>query len=59
MKGEKQCPCSDFGRAEPRGFHNVTLVDNTGDAAPPVLRTELGLLRKQWPTSLLVGMSRR
>ena len=47
-------------RAAPRGFHEVTLVDMTGETGPEVSMEEMGLLRRQWPTSpLLTGMSRR
>ena len=45
-------------RATPRGFHNVTLVDLTGETGPTVSMEEMSNLRRQWPTSLLTGMTR-
>ena len=45
--------------AVPRGFHDVTLVDMAGETGPEVLKEEMGYLRRQWPASLLTGMSRR
>ena len=46
-------------RATPMGFHDVTLVDLTGVSGLPVSMGEMGDLRRQWPTSLLTGMTRR
>ena len=46
-------------RATPRGFHDVTLVDMTGETGPTVSMGEMSKLRRQWPTSLLTGMTRR
>ena len=46
-------------RAKPRGFHDVTLVDMTNVAGPAVLTADMSHLRRQWPTSLLTGMTRR
>ena len=46
-------------RAMPMGFHDVTLVDLTGVSGLPVSMGEMGDLRRQWPTSLLTGMTRR
>ena len=46
-------------RATPRGFHDDTLVDMTGETGPTVSVGEMCNLRRQWPTSLLTGMTRR
>ena len=45
--------------ATPRGFHDITLVDMTGVSVPTVSMGEVSNLRRQWPTSLLMGMTRR
>ena len=46
-------------RAKPRGFHDVTLVDMTNVSGPAVSMADMSHLRRQWPTSLLTGMTRR
>ena len=46
-------------RAMPQGFHDITLVDMTGPTGPTVSMGEMSNLRRQWPTSLLTGMTRR
>ena len=46
-------------RATRQGLHDVTLVDMTDKTAPPVSMGEMGNLWRQWPTSLLTGMTRR
>ena len=43
----------------PRGFHDITLVDMTGMSGPTVSMGEMRNLQRQWPTSLLTGMTRR
>ena len=43
-------------RAKRRGFHDVTLVDDQRDRSASLKRENL---RRQWPTSLLTGMTRR
>ena len=45
-------------RAVPLGFHDVTPVDMAGETGPEVLMEDMCNLRRQWPTSLLAGMSR-
>ena len=42
-------------RAIPGGFHDVTLVDLSTEAGPPVSMEEMCDLRRQWPTSVLTG----
>ena len=46
-------------RAAPCRFHDVTLVDMAGVTGPPVSKEELSTLRRQWPVSLVSGMSKR
>ena len=46
-------------RAAPWGFHDATLVDMTGATGPSVSKEELSTLWRQWPVSLVVGMSKR
>ena len=46
-------------RATPWGFHDVTLVDMTGETGPTVSMEEMSNLRRQWPASLLTGMTQR
>ena len=46
-------------RAKPRGFHDVTLVDMTNVSGPAVSMADMSHLRRQWPTSLLMEMTRR
>ena len=41
------------------GFHDNTLVDMADVAGPPVSVGDLGLLRWQWPVSVVSGMSQR
>ena len=43
----------------PRGFHDVTLVDMARETGPELEMEDMCNLKRQWPTSLLVGMSRR
>ena len=49
---------ADAGVA-PWGFHDVTLVDMAGATRPSVSKEELSTLRRQWPVSLVSGMSKR
>ena len=44
---------------EASGFHDVTLVNMADAARPPVSVGDLGLLRRQWPVSIVAGMSLR
>ena len=53
-EGPKQCMCANTW-----GFHDITLVDMAGVTGPPVSKEEIINLRRQWPTSLVLGMSRR
>ena len=46
-------------RAASWGFHNVTLVDMAGATGPSVSKEDLSSLRRQWPVSLVAGMSNR
>ena len=50
--------CSD-ARVKPRGFHDVTLVDMTHVSGPAVSTADMSYLWRQWPTSLLTGITRR
>ena len=52
------CALVPDARAVPRGFDDVTLVDMTGETSPEVSMEDMCNLRRQWPTSLLAGMSR-
>ena len=45
-------------RATARRFHDVTLVDMSIETSPIVSMEEMGTLRRQWPTSLLMAMTR-
>ena len=49
------CVLVPDARATPRGFHDVTLVDMTRETG---LTVSMVNLRRQWPTSLLMGMTR-
>ena len=40
-------------------FHDVILVDMADTSGPPVSVGDLGMLRRQWPVSVLAGMSQR
>ena len=40
-----------------RGFHDVTLLDMAEAVGPAVPMGDLTLLRRQWPLSVLSGMS--
>ena len=42
-----------------RSFHNVTLLDMAEAVEPAVPVEDLSLLRRQWPISVLSGMSRK
>ena len=46
-------------RTAPWGFHNATLVDMAGATGPSVSKEELSALRRQWPVSVVTGMSKR
>ena len=46
-------------RAEPRGFHDISLEDLTTEFGPAVLTADLCELRRLWPLSLLSAMSKR
>ena len=46
-------------RAAPWGFHDATLVDMAGATGPSVSKEELSALRRQWPISVVTGMSKR
>ena len=46
-------------RAVPWGFHDVILVDMAGATWPSISKNELSTLRRQWPVSLVSGMSKR
>ena len=41
------------------GFHDVTLMDMADAGRPPVSVGDLGMLRRQWPVSVVAGMSQR
>ena len=42
-----------------RGFHDVTLADMLDVDAPVVSVADLGILPRQWPLSVVSGMSRQ
>ena len=46
-------------RATSWGFHDVTLVDMTRETGPTVSMGKMSNLQRQWPRSLLTGMTRR
>ena len=46
-------------RAAPWGFHGITLMDMAGMTTPPISKEELNTLRRQWPVSLVSGMSKK
>ena len=48
----------DDRAASPR-FHDVMLVDQTSESGPIVSMVDMCNLRRQWPKTLLSGMSRR
>ena len=41
------------------GFHGVTLVDMADTVGPTVFMGDLSVLRRQWPVSVVSGMSWR
>ena len=41
------------------GFHDVTLLDMAEAVGPAVPVGDLTILRRQWPLSVVSGMSRR
>ena len=46
-------------RAAPWGFHDVIFVDMAGATGLSISNEDLSALRRQWPISLVAGMSKR
>ena len=46
-------------RAATWGFHEATLMDMAGATGSSVSNEELSALRRQWPVSVVAGMSKR
>ena len=61
MKGrspESVCILIPDDKEPDRGFHDVILVDMLDADAPVAPVADLNILRRQWPLSILSGMSR-
>ena len=56
----EQCTCTGTGRqSDARGFHDIMLVNMNGETGPTVSMGQMSNLRRQWPTSLLTGITPR